>query len=525
MEVKTPVFSREGLALCDLPPPTDVMYPVDYWSARPSIAEVISKEVPSPKQRPNTPPTGNSARPPSPWERPVHSISSKHTHQHTVVLPQVIDSPGEAKEPSCSRPQLSPRPKRKREPRPISWMLRPTSSSGPAPQMLSPPPVKVSLAVRRGATLPSRLPPAPPPRKRSHQSIKQSQVTCESPHKVSEPGTPTSITLEEGLIQLQVRTQQGDCNTPLKYTRSFRHVRELNSRTLPTHSLPLPISITATPLNARPDSPDDAGILRSGYVESPIELISSGSSSDSGEADPVTTPPDDAITGITITRSRRRSSATSHGPHSSGRARVDEYASSFLDFEPGTPLSPAPQSPFTLAQSHLFISVGHRPCESIGGSAQQSHADASANGSPYEERRGYGARRLAVSIPSPSTINGMRGAKTRPSPLSPATLYTDTSSNAYTHDTEMGCGRISEFYSTGAVRQSLRRPRSGGARRRYGSRPRSRGGNGVTRRSGNSATNRTSVASRPGSSSRMKDTGKSASPRATRRWPNYQCFT
>ena len=103
-------------------------------------------------------------------------------------------------EPGFADPPFSPL-KRERETRRASLVLRPASSGGPAPQTLFPPSVKVNLAVRRGITVPSRLPPAPPPRRRS-------QLPNESAHDVSEPGTSASLTPEEGLIQLQVRTQQ-----------------------------------------------------------------------------------------------------------------------------------------------------------------------------------------------------------------------------------------------------------------------------------------------------------------------------
>jgi len=103
-------------------------------------------------------------------------------------------------EPGFADPPFSPLNGREIHARP-PWCFPPASSGGPAPQTLFPPSVKVNLVVRRGITVPSRLPPAPPPRRRS-------QLPNKSAHDVSEPGTSAPLTPEEGLIRLQVRTQQ-----------------------------------------------------------------------------------------------------------------------------------------------------------------------------------------------------------------------------------------------------------------------------------------------------------------------------
>ena len=532
MELRAPAFSSRGLALCNLPSPTDSVFPVDHRSARQSITDLRSKEIPSPTRQSIhrndiSPPTGSSvfALFPHPsLEFSVNSISPTYTRRRSIVISHIASLLNEAEEPGCADPQSRP-PTRERRVRPASLVLRPASSGGPALQSLSPPPIKVSLPARRGITLPRRLSPAQSPRTRSRRSIRPSQVVCESaPHTAPEPVKPASVTAEEGLIQLQIHTQQADDGAPLVYRRSFRHVRELNSPTLPPTASLLPrisITTTTTPLSARLDSLDDAKIL-SGSQESLIEPVSASSSD---ESEPLSTPPDDTVPDLTITRGGKGSSAGYSHPV---RAREDSYASSFLDFEPTTPLLSPPlsatKSLFALTQSRLFTSCGLQPRDSVDKSAEWSYADAISVNS-YEERGGVSS----ITRPIPG-VNCVRSSKTRPSPLSQYTQYTDTRSGADSDDVKMGGGGIMNGYSTGTLRQSLRR-RSGGVRRSRSRsrRPRSRSGGNATKRSCNNAsegsTAAASISVRPNIGSRMKDMVGLSPSGVARRWPNYQYFT
>jgi hypothetical protein len=384
IEVGTPVFSNEGLALCDLPSPTDVLDPIDYRSVCLTVKSPMYKEIPSPRRRSNHSwgaysPTAKS--PPSPSENTISGISPTNSREQNVVISHASSSPNE-KELGFADPLFSP-PKRERETRRASLVFRPTSSGGPALQTLSPPPVKVNLAVRRGITLPNRLPPAPLPQGRRLRSIEQSQLPYESVHNVSEPGSPTSLTPEEGLMQFQIWTQQSDSNTPLGYRRSFEHIRGLSPRTHPTSALPQISTIRVPINNTRPDSSDNAVTV----TRSEVSPIGSISKSSSGESEPLSTPPDDAIPDIIITRIRKGPNAPSGHLHSSARAGADKYASSFLDFEPGTPRSPrspATQSPFGVAQSQLLTCCGRFSFESADVPPEQSGADTSIKG--YEEQ-------------------------------------------------------------------------------------------------------------------------------------------
>jgi len=217
MEVRTPFFSNEALALRDLPLPSGILDPIDYRPVCQTVKWPMYKEIPSPRRRSKHskdpyPPIGSlvfGRSPPSPSVYSNSGVTPTTTREHNVVISHASSPPTE-EEPGFANPVFSP-PKRERETRRASLVLRPAS----APQTLSPPPVQVNLAVRRGITVPSRLPPAPPPRRRSHRSIERSQLPCESAIDVSEPRAPVSLTPEEGLIQLQVRTQQIDSNTCL----------------------------------------------------------------------------------------------------------------------------------------------------------------------------------------------------------------------------------------------------------------------------------------------------------------------
>ena len=482
MEVRTPVFSTEGLALCELPSPTDIVYPTDYRSARRSAASLGPKEIRSPKwssdhESDASPPTGSSvivACPPSPSQYSLNSSSSTYNYELKTATSHIIGSPRQ-EELGYSGSRFSP-PKRERETRPISLVLRPASSSGPALQTLSPPPPRVCLAARRGTTLPSPLPPAPSTRRRSPRSIKQqSQILVESTQNVSEPGSPASLTPEEGLIQLQLWTQHTDSHAPLGYRRSFKHVRGLNSRTLRSASRLPPLSITASRVKARLDDLDDAEI----QSEPKERQIEPASASSSDESEPLSTPPDDTIPGITITRARKGSSATSKHTQSSRHAREDKYASSFLDFEPlspPTPATPATQSSFTIAQSQMFTSGSIISYGSVDGPVEQSYAGNAAD--HHTKQCDRGARRRSSPTPG-STSNSLRSSRTRPSPLSPNELHTVTRSSVYSNGVKTeGCGTNST-HSTGAAGKSLRRRKSGVVRR--GQRPRSRSGNNVTR--------------------------------------------
>ncbi len=493
MEVRTPVFSDEGLALCDLPSPTDLHGPIDYRSVCLAVKNPISKEIPSPGRRSNhekdayTPIRSLSiAESPLSPSDSINGVLSTNTREQNVETSYAISSPNE-REPRFSKPLSSP-PKRKREPRRASLVFRPASSGGPAPQSLSPPPVKVRLALRRGTALPSRLAPASPSRRRSRQSTGQPQLSYGSAHNASEPGTPAALTPEEGLIQLRVRTQQADSNTRLGYRRSFSHIRGLSPRTHPTTVLPQ-VSTTGVSINAHPDGSDDAEI-RSRSKRSSIGSISESSSDESDESEPVSTPPDDAIPGITITRSRKGSNAPSDHLQFSKRAIADKYASSFLDFEPGTPLSPlspATQSPFSVAQSQLLTLCVRCSLESVRASSEQSDADTSIKSYEEQEQRHWGARRDASAVQSPGiNRNSTRGSKTRPSPSCLGTPYIGSRSNVYrSSGAKMMGGRIASAYRTRVVGQSERRPKSG-VRRSH--RPRSRNGATVPRRSRNGAS-------------------------------------
>ena len=475
-EVRTPVFSDEGLALCDLPSPTDVLDPIDYRTVCRTVRDPTSKEIPSPGRRSNH---ANDAYPPirslviagsplSPSGYSINGVSSTNTCEQNVVASYAISLPNE-EDPIFSDPLSTP-PKRKRESRRTSLVFRPASSGGPAMQTLSPPPVKVSLALRRGIAPPSRLPPAPPSRTRSRQSIGQSQQPYGSAHNASEPGTPASLTAEEGLIQLQVRTQQTDSNTRLRYRRSFSHIRGLNPRTHPTSVLP---QVSST-INTYPDGSDDV----KNRSRSKGLLIGSNSESSSDESGPLSTPPDDAIPDITITRSGEGNNAPSDHLHFSERARAGKYASSFLDFEPGTPLSPpsplspATQSPFSVAQSQLLTYCDRCSLSSVEASSEQSDLD----NCDEQEQRDWGARRGEDPIQSPGiNLISTRGSKTEPGPscLNRPYIY-------HSSDAKMGGGGIAGAYHTRVVGQSQRRPKSG-VRRSH--RPRSKNGTTATRKS------------------------------------------
>jgi len=194
--------------------------------------------------------------------------------------------------------------------------FHPASLGDPALRTLSPPPVKVNLVVRRGITVPSRL--LPLCRHGDGLIGPLSGPSC--PHDGSEPGNSASLTPEEGLIQLQVRTQQPDSNTRLGYGRGFEHIRGLNPRTHPIPALPQIYTISV-PISTRLDDSDDAAIV----TRSEGSLIGLISESSSDEPEPSSTRPDDATLGITITRSRKGSNAPSDHLHFSSRARADNY--------------------------------------------------------------------------------------------------------------------------------------------------------------------------------------------------------
>jgi len=174
-------------------------------------------------------------------------------------------------------------------------MLRPASLGGPAPRTLFPPPVKVNLAVRRGITVPSRLPPAPPPRRRSHRSIERSQLPIESAHDVSEARDLCIAHSRGGFDSTPSSDTTTESDTWLGYRRSFKHVRGLNPRTQPTSALPQ-ISTMSVPTNTRPEGSDDATIV----AGSEGSLIRSISEPSSDESEPPITWPDDAVPNITI---------------------------------------------------------------------------------------------------------------------------------------------------------------------------------------------------------------------------------
>ena len=310
-----------------------------------STADPSSKEI-SPKRLLNHeadtyPSIGELAfltRPRSPSACPVNDISSTDGREHNVT--QAIGSRTEEEEPSCPVPQINP-PKNEREMRRVSLALRPVSSGGPAPQVLSPPPVKVRFRARRGAALPL-------PSSQSHRSIRHFQSPCKSTHSIPQPRSPASLTPEEGLIQLRVRTQQADSDLPLGYRRSFRHVRGLNIRALPTPPFPsarpirpLPPPPNVAPVNDHPSNLDGAD-TRSQF-ESPKKLVSPSSSGASKICDI----PVDALLDIATPWSQKQFSPASKHSLSSAREREDRCASTFLDLDPSaiqSPLSPKPQS-------------------------------------------------------------------------------------------------------------------------------------------------------------------------------------
>jgi len=224
MEVRTPVCSSESLVLCDLPTPIDVLGPIDYRSVCQTVKRPTYKEIPSLRrrskiQRMPTHPLAARRGPPPPSGYSISGVASKNTREQNVVFSHAGSSPN-GEEPRFADPLFS-LPTRERETRRACLVFHLTSAGGPALQILSPPPVKVNLAVQGGITVPSRLPPAPPPRRRSHRPIERSRPLYEFAHDVSDPGTTVSITPEEGLIQPRVRTQKTDSNTRLGYIRSF----------------------------------------------------------------------------------------------------------------------------------------------------------------------------------------------------------------------------------------------------------------------------------------------------------------
>jgi hypothetical protein len=258
VEVKTPPFPCESFPLYDMLSPTDGVPPADCWSTDQSTADARTEEVLPPKRLLNHeddayPPTGGLAfatHPPSHSECSINSTSSKDTREYDIS--PAIGSRNEEEEPSYPVSQFSP-PKHEREICRTSLVLRPVSSGGPAPQVLHPPPVTVRCPPRSAVAR-----PLPTPRRQSHQSIGHSQVLCESPHDVCQPGSATSLTSEEGLTQLPAWTRQTDSALPLGYTGGFKRVRGRDSRALPTPPRPSarpirplpPLPITA-PVNVR----------------------------------------------------------------------------------------------------------------------------------------------------------------------------------------------------------------------------------------------------------------------------------
>lgn len=249
VELRTPSSRNESPAL------RDVLLRIDKVPHDPG-----SKEIPSPKQRLNhdvhtCAPIGGLTIltcPPSPSECPINGTSSTDAHEHNVS--QGIGSGNEEEDPSCPVPRSNP-PTRGEGMRRVSLLLRPVSG-GPAPQGLYPPPVKARFPARRGATL-----PLPPPKRRSRQSIMRSQPSYEFTHTVSQPENPTSLTPEEGLVQLQVRTRKDDSSSALGYKRSVEHGRALYPRALPTPPLPpvrpirpLPLPPITAPVTDHPNN-------------------------------------------------------------------------------------------------------------------------------------------------------------------------------------------------------------------------------------------------------------------------------
>jgi len=342
VEVKTPIFPKEGLAFYDMVWPTDKGTSVDSWSTHQSTTDPSSKGTPSPKRLLNRegdtyPPIGDldfATRPLSLSECSVNTISSTDAREHSIS--QTIGSRNEEEEPTYPVPQFNP-PKHEREIRRTSLMLRRVSSGGPAPQVLSPPPIKVRFPARRGITV-----PLPSPRRRSRQAIRHPQLLSEPVHKVSQPGSPSSLTPEEGLIELRVRTRQAESNLPVGYRRSFKHVRGLNSRALPTPPLPsgrpfrpLPPLPVPAPANVQPNNL--GGADNRSQFESPTKLISPSSGTSGRRA---ALP--DIVLDIATTWTQQGSSPTSKHPWC---ARQEKFSSTFLDLDPSvlqTPLSPKP---------------------------------------------------------------------------------------------------------------------------------------------------------------------------------------
>jgi hypothetical protein len=339
VELRTPISPNEGLVFYDMLSRTDN---VPYQSTEGSR----SKEIPPPKQSldhgdHSYPPIGGFAflaRAPFPSECPINSISSIDACERTIS--HAIGSEKEEEAPSCPAPQSSP-PKHERETRRTSLMLRPVSLSGPVPQGLYPPPAKVRFPTRRGV-----IRPLPSPQSRSRQSIRHSPPPYESTHNVSQPGSPISLTPEEGLIQIQVRTRQTDHNLPAGYRRSFAHVRALNARALPTPPLP-----SVRPIRPLPLPPittlvtDYCGNLSGADIRSQCssstKLVSPASP---GASEHHGIPPD-TVLDIASTWCRNGSSPVSKHSWSCARAREDKCVSTFLDLNPSavqTPLSPNP---------------------------------------------------------------------------------------------------------------------------------------------------------------------------------------
>ena len=341
VELRTPIAPNEGLALYDMLSRTDKVH-------HQSTTDPRSKQIPSPKQLLNYeddtyPPVGELAfltRPRSPSVCPVNGISSTDASEHNVS--QAIGSRAEEEEPSRPVPQTNPS-KHEREMRRISLVLRPVSLGGPAPQVLYPPPVKVRFLARRRAAL-----PLPSSQGQSRQSTRHYKSPCESTHNIPQPRSPTSLTPEEGLIQLRVRTQRADSNLPLGYRRSFKHVRGLTIRALPTPPLPsvrpirpLPPPPIITPVTDHPSNLDGAD-TRSQF-KSPKKLVSPASS----DASEICDTPLDTVLDISTTWSQKGFSLASKPSLSSTHEREDKCASTFLDLDPRTlqtPLSPKPQN-------------------------------------------------------------------------------------------------------------------------------------------------------------------------------------
>lgn len=346
VDLRTPIAPNEGLALYGMLSRPDKVH--HQYTADPR-----SKEIPSPKQLLNHeddtyPPIGELAfltRPRSPPVCPVNAISSTDAHEHNVS--QVIGSRTEEEGPSCPVPQINP-PKYEREMRRVSMVLRPVSSGGPAPQVLYPPPVRVRFLARRRPAL-----PLPSSQGRSRQSIRHSQSPLESTHNIPQPRSPALLTPEEGLIQLRARTQQADSDLPLGYRRSFKHVRGLNIRALPTPPFPSvrPIRPLPRPLTRPLPRPpiiapvnDHSNILDGAdtrpQFKPPKKLVSPASSG----ALEICDTPLDTVLDIATPWSQKGYSPASKPSSFSAHEREDRCASTFLDLALQTPLSPKTQS-------------------------------------------------------------------------------------------------------------------------------------------------------------------------------------